>query len=179
MKAMNHALRADQLARNHDVPFALPPVDHVAVAVRDTADALRLYVDTLGLQAGPTEVVLAESLKITFLSSGNTRIEVLEPLPGESAVARFLEKRGEGLHHVCFVVPDVATCLRAFSAAGYQLVDEQPRRNHYGELVAFVHPKTTNGVMIELYQERSAAPMGVAEGVDRGVEQPQESSEVR
>jgi methylmalonyl-CoA/ethylmalonyl-CoA epimerase len=161
-----------------NLPF--PPtiqIDHVAVAVRDTADALRLYLDVLGLRAGRTEVVPAENLKITFLSGGNTRIEVLEPLPGDSAVARFLEKRGEGLHHVCFVVPDVAARLRAFAEAGYQLVDERPRRNHHGELVAFVHPKTTNGVMIELYQERSAALTGAAEGDDHGVEQPKEPSE--
>jgi methylmalonyl-CoA/ethylmalonyl-CoA epimerase len=174
---MNPAPRADQLAEDQDRSFVLPPVDHVAVAVRDTADALRLYVDTLGLRAGPTEVAPAENLKITFLASGNARIEVLEPLPGDSAVARFLEKRGEGLHHVCFVVPDVAARLREFAAAGYQLVDEQPRRNHHGDVVAFVHPKTTNGVMIELYQERSAAPSDAAKGDDHGVEQPQESSE--
>jgi methylmalonyl-CoA/ethylmalonyl-CoA epimerase len=145
------------------------PIDHVAVAVRDTGDALRLYRDVLGLRASPTDIAPSENLKITFLTGANTRIEVLEPLPGDSAVARFLEKRGEGLHHVCFVVPDVAAQLDDFAAAGYQLVDERPRRNHHGDLVAFVHPKTTHGVMIELYQERSAAPDRAAGGVSDGV----------
>jgi methylmalonyl-CoA/ethylmalonyl-CoA epimerase len=145
-----------------------PLIDHVAVAIRNTADALRLYCDVLGLRAGPTDVATAENLKITFLTGANTRIEVLEPLPGDSAVARFLEKRGEGLHHVCFVVPDVAARLQSLAAAGYQLVDERPRRNHHGDLVAFVHPKTTNGVLIELYQDRSAAIEDTAGGVGYG-----------
>ena len=129
------------------------PIDHVAVAVHDTADALRLYVDVLGLCAEPTTVATDENLKITFLSGANTRIEVLEPLPGDSAVARFLEKRGEGMHHVCFRVPDLPAMLGALAANGYQLVDDRPRTGIHGELLAFVHPKSTHGVMIELYQK--------------------------
>jgi len=128
------------------------PIDHVAIAVRDTADALRLYVDTLGLKPAPTVIATDENLKITFLDGSNSRIEILEPLTGDSAVARFLEKRGEGLHHVCFVVPDLTATLNALAAAGYQLVDEKPRRGIHGQLLAFVHPKSTNGVMIELYE---------------------------
>ena len=128
------------------------PIDHVAIAVHDTADALRLYVDALGLHAEPTEIATDENLKITFLKGTNTRIEVLEPLAGDSAVARFLEKRGEGMHHICFTVPDLPATLAALAAAGYQLVDERPRKGMHGQLVAFVHPKSTNGVMIELYQ---------------------------
>lgn len=129
------------------------PIDHVAVAVHDTADALRLYVDVLGMQVEPTTVAIGENLKITFLSGANARIEVLEPLPGDSAVARFLEKRGEGMHHVCFRVPNLPATLGALAAAGYQLVDDCPRTGIHGELLAFVHPRSTNGVMIELYQK--------------------------
>jgi methylmalonyl-CoA/ethylmalonyl-CoA epimerase len=128
------------------------PIDHVALAVRNTDDALRLYVDTLGMEASPTEVAADETLKVTFLTSANARIEILEPLPGDSAVARFLEKRGEGVHHVCFVVPDLPATLERLRVAGYQLVDEQPRQNFHSRWLAFVHPKSTNGVMIELYQ---------------------------
>lgn len=132
-------------------------VDHVAIAVRDTADALRLYVDVLGLRAEPSEISAGENLKITFLNGANSRIEVLEPLAGDSAVARFLDKRGEGMHHVCFVVPDLPATLATLAAAGYQLVDERPRQGIHGDLLAFVHPKSTNGVMIELYQQRGVA----------------------
>lgn len=129
------------------------PIDHVAIAVRDTADALRLYVDLLGLRPEPTEIAATENLKITFLDGANSRVEILEPLAGDSAVARFLEKRSEGLHHICFAVPDLVATLASLKAAGYQLVDEQPRPGRHGELLAFVHPKSTNGVMIELYQK--------------------------
>ncbi len=132
------------------------PIDHIAIAVHDTADALRLYVGVLGLRPEPTEIAAAENLKITFLNGANTRIEVLEPLSSDCPVGRFLEKRGEGIHHVCFAVPDVEATLAALAANGYQLVDERPRRGLHGNLAAFVHPKSTNGVMIELYQEDSA-----------------------
>ena len=131
-----------------------PPVDHIGLAVRNTDDALRLYVDLLGLAAEPSEIVPSENLKITFLNGPNTRLEILEPLPGDSAVARFLDKRGEGLHHVCFAVPNIVETLAALEAGGYQLVDRQPRPGRHGEVLAFLHPKSTNGVMIELYERR-------------------------
>lgn len=129
------------------------PIDHVALVVRDTATALRLYVDVLGLRAGPTEDLPAENVKATFLEGANARIEILEPLPGDSGVARFLEKRGEGLHHLCLIVPDLPATLRTLEEAGYQLIDQQPRRNAHGRLIAFVHPRSAQGVLIELYQE--------------------------
>lgn len=136
-----------------DEPLGNLAIDHVAFAVHDTRDALRLYVASLGMQAGATEIAEDENLKVTFLTGANARIEILEPLPGDSAVARFLEKRGEGVHHVCLVVPDLPAMLKRLHVAGYQLVDEQPRQNFHGRWLAFVHPKSTNGVMIELYQE--------------------------
>lgn len=150
------------------IPPGAPPVDHVAIAVRDTADALRLYVDVLGMTAEPVELVPSENLKVTFLNGRNTRLEILEPLPGDSAVARFLDKRGEGLHHVCFVVSSIVDTLGALEGAGYQLVDQQPRPGRHGEILAFVHPKSTNGVMIELYERRSAAQRGAAGGSANG-----------
>lgn len=146
-----------------DLPGS-PPIDHIALAVRDTGDSLRLYVDVLGLTADPQEVVPSENLKVTFLNGPNIRLEILEPLPGDSAVARFLDKRGEGLHHVCFVVQNIVDTLEALESAGYQLVDRQPRPGRHGEILAFVHPKSTNGVMIELYERRSPAQRGAAGG---------------
>jgi methylmalonyl-CoA/ethylmalonyl-CoA epimerase len=137
-------------------PEAMGPgatIDHVGIAVRDTTEALRLYRDILGLLAGPTHVVAAENLKITFLSGAAGRIELMEPLPGDSAVARFLDKRGEGLHHVCVTVPDLPAALATLTGGGYQLVDAQPRRGLNGVWLAFVHPKATHGVLIELYEQ--------------------------
>jgi methylmalonyl-CoA/ethylmalonyl-CoA epimerase len=127
-------------------------LDHVGIAVYHTEDSLRLYCETLGLIAEPTELVESENLQVTFLRGANARIELLEPLPGDSAVARFLEKRGEGMHHLCFDVRDIETTLRGFADAGYALIDEHPRPGRHGELLAFIHPKSTHGVLIELYQ---------------------------
>jgi methylmalonyl-CoA epimerase len=135
--------------------FDALPIDHIAIAVHDTADALRLYVGVLGLRPEPTEIATAENLKVTFLHGANARIEILEPLSDDCPVGRFLQKRGEGMHHVCFAVPNIETVLATLAANGYQLVDERPRKGMHGHLAAFVHPKSTNGVMIELYQEDS------------------------
>ena len=144
------------------------PIDHVGIAVRDTAAALRLYAGLLGLRPEPTCVASDENVKVTFLDGPNARLEILEPLPGDSAVARFLEKRGEGLHHLCLVVPDLARTLERLANAGYQLVDAQPRRNARGNLLAFVHPKAANGVLIELYQADSVAQRGATGGWTNG-----------
>jgi methylmalonyl-CoA epimerase len=127
-------------------------LDHVGIAVFHTEDALRLYGETLGLVADPAEIIPSENVKVTFLQGANAQIELLEPLPGDSAVARFLEKRGEGMHHLCFAVSDIETTLRTFADAGYALIDSHARPGRHGELVAFVHPKSTFGVLIELYQ---------------------------
>jgi methylmalonyl-CoA epimerase len=130
-------------------------LDHVGIAVHHTEDALRLYCETLGLVADPAEIVPAESLKITFLHGVNAQIELLEPLPGDSPVGRFLEKRGEGMHHMCFAVSDIEITLRSLADAGYALIDSHGRPGRHGELIAFVHPKSTFGVLIELYQRRA------------------------
>ena len=128
------------------------PVDHIGIAVRDTDTALHVYHDVLGLVLESSEIDLVANLKVTFLRGANTRLEIIEPLPGDSVVARFLERRGEGMHHVCFLVPDIEATLQSFSAGGYQPIDLTPRCGRKGELFAFIHPKTTNGVLIELYQ---------------------------
>jgi len=154
------------------------PIDHVAIAVRSTAEALRLYVGLLGLTPEPTVIATDDNVKTTFLDGSNARIEILEPLPGDSAVARFLEKRGEGLHHLCLVVPDLRRTLDRLTAAGYQLVDELPRRNERGDLLAFVHPKAANGVLIELYQADSVAQRGVTGGRSNGPASAPHPSEV-
>jgi methylmalonyl-CoA epimerase len=157
--------------------LALAPIDHVGIAVHYTADALRLYVDVLGLHPEPTEIAADENLKITFLDGANSRVEILEPLPGDSPVARFLDKRGEGMHHICFVVPDIVATLRALAAAGYQLVDEHPRLGRHGELVAFVHPRPTHGVLIELYQVDPGVRRGTTGGWTNGSAHPPDGSE--
>ncbi|MBI2941989.1 MAG: methylmalonyl-CoA epimerase [Chloroflexi bacterium] len=133
-------------------PPAGPAIHHIGIAVADTAAALRLYVGTLGLRPGPTELNERERVKITFLDGRSGRLELLEPTEPDSAVGRFLEKRGEGMHHLCLEVTDLEGELTRLATAGYQLVDQIPRRGMHGERLAFVHPKSTHGVMIELYE---------------------------
>lgn len=152
---LSNAVENDQQA----LPLSpLPPIDHVGIAVQHTADALCLYAHLLGLSPGPTETLESEGVRITFLTSATTRLELLEPLSAESPVGRFIDKRGEGLHHLCVRVPDIVAACDTLRGAGYGIVDAIPRRGLHGELLVFVHPKTAHGVMVELYQVDSAAP---------------------
>jgi methylmalonyl-CoA/ethylmalonyl-CoA epimerase len=131
------------------------PIDHVAVVVRDIDEALPRYAALFGLSAPDgVQTVEAQGVRICFLPTGPTpaaRIELIEPTDAESGVARFLESRGEGLHHVCFGTTDLAAELARLEAAGAELIDSVPRPGAEG-LVAFVHPRTLNGVLWELLE---------------------------
>jgi methylmalonyl-CoA/ethylmalonyl-CoA epimerase len=131
------------------------PVDHVAVVVRDIAEALPRYAALFGLDAPEgTADVEAQGVRLCFLPTGPApaaRIELIQPTDAESGVARFLESRGEGLHHVCFGTTDIAAELARLEAAGAELIDHAPRPGAEG-LVAFVHPRTLNGVLWELLE---------------------------
>jgi methylmalonyl-CoA/ethylmalonyl-CoA epimerase len=133
----------------------LGPIDHVAVVVRDIDEALPRYAELFGLTA-PDGVVAVEAqgVRLCFLPTGPppaARIELIQPTGPESGVARFLEARGEGLHHVCFGTPDLAAELARLGAAGAELIDQAPRPGADGD-VAFIHPRTLNGVLWELLE---------------------------
>jgi methylmalonyl-CoA/ethylmalonyl-CoA epimerase len=100
-----------------------------------------------------TEIVEDQGVEVAMLPLGESRVELLQPLGENSPVARFMEKRGPGIHHICIEVEDIAARLAELKAAGAQLIDEQPRRGAGGHLIAFVHPKSTSGVLIELVQK--------------------------
>ena len=125
-----------------------PSVAHVGIAVTSIADALPFYVDVLGLAPGHPET--ADGAKIVSLPFGSTDVELLEPSDPASPIAKFLAKRGPGIHHVCYRVPDLDAALKRCQAAGYRLVDETPRRGAGGRRIAFLHPKSTNGILLEL-----------------------------
>ncbi|HXH08004.1 MAG TPA: methylmalonyl-CoA epimerase [Vicinamibacterales bacterium] len=127
-------------------------LDHVAVAVRDIAEALAFYRDALGLEPGAVEEVPSQGVRAHFIDLGGTWLELLEPLGADSPVARFLERRGPGLHHVTLRVDDIHGALARLRARGVRLVDEVPRRGARGALVAFVHPSSAHGVLVELKQ---------------------------
>ena len=133
----------------------LGKVDHIAMAVKDTGAALSLYASVLGLPTGATAVHPGEGVKITFLQAGETRIELLESVAEGSAVARFLEKRGEGLHHICLEVDDLAAATDRLASAGFNVLDQTPRRGLHGEKLVFVHPKSAFGVLLELYERET------------------------
>ncbi len=125
-----------------------PRIAHVGIAVADLGAALAFYRDVLGLEPHPPEVV--DGARILSLPFGESEIELLAPLEDESPIGRFLAKRGPGIHHVCFRVPDLDAALQACRAAGYRLIDETPRTGAGGRRIAFVHPKSTAGILLEL-----------------------------
>lgn len=128
---------------------------HVGVAVRDLARAVETWRTLLGVEAGPPEAVPEEGVRIAFLRAGEAKIELLEPLGPDSVIAKFIEKRGEGVHHIAFSVPDIRAALARLAAAGVPVLDKEPRARGGNRQVAFVHPKGTNGVLVELVQYAS------------------------
>ncbi len=132
-------------------------IDHIAIIVRNIKEALQVYEGALGLELTDVEEAPEQAVKVAFLPVGESEIELVEPLTTDSGVARFLEKRGEGLHHICLEVEDIEAALQDLAAKGVRLIDEQPCQGAHGR-VAFLHPKSTHGVLIELIEKRGAEP---------------------
>jgi len=128
-------------------------IDHLGIAVRSLETALRFYEDTLGMTAGHRETVATEKVNVAMLPCGGPRLELLEPASPESPIGKFLEKRGEGLHHVALLVPDLAGAVERLKAAGARLLNE-PRQGAGGHTCVFIHPASTGGVLLELIQDQ-------------------------
>jgi methylmalonyl-CoA/ethylmalonyl-CoA epimerase len=127
-------------------------LDHVGIAVRELEDALRFYRDDLGLEIDPPEEVGSQHVRAHFIPVGPSALELLEATAPESAIARFVEKRGPGLHHVALRVDDIRAAIAELKAKGVRLIDEEPRPGAHHSLVAFLHPASTHGVLVELKQ---------------------------
>jgi methylmalonyl-CoA epimerase len=125
-------------------------IDHIGIAVRSIDEAKKFWVDTLGLKLSHVEEVPEQKVRVAMLKAGETTIELLEPTAPDSPVQKFIEKRGEGLHHVTFQTDKLAENLRALKAAGVTLIDEKPRVGAGGAGIAFLHPKSAYGVLVEL-----------------------------
>jgi methylmalonyl-CoA epimerase len=132
----------------------LSTIDHVGVAVEDIDAALAVYRDTLGMPLVHRETVADQGVDAALLDVGDAHVELLQPLGPETAVGKFLARRGPGLHHVAYRVSDVEEALNALAAAGVRLIDEHPRTGIQGSRVAFVHPASTGGVLTEIVQPR-------------------------
>jgi len=129
-------------------------LDHIGIAVGDLAQALAFYRDALGLEVEPPEEVPSQRVRAHFVPVGEATLELLEPTAPDSPIAKFIEKRGPGMHHVTLRVDDLHEALGRLRARGVRLIDEAPREGAEGALIAFVHPASTHGVLVELKQRR-------------------------
>jgi methylmalonyl-CoA epimerase len=127
-------------------------IDHVAIVVPNLEEARRFYEDILGLEVTHVERADGQAVTIAFMPIGESEIELLEPTTEDSGVARFLEKRGPGIHHICFEVDDITSTLNDLKTKGVQLIHEEPVTDPGGKRFAFVHPRSTFGVLIEFYE---------------------------
>lgn len=125
-------------------------IHHIGIAVKDLDDSIKVYRDLLGLELKEVEEVKEQKVKAASLKIGEVNIELLEATSADSAVAKHIDKRGEGLHHICIDVDDIKGALKNLAEAGVRLVDETPRTGAGGRLVAFLHPRSTSGVLVEL-----------------------------
>lgn len=142
-------------------------IDHLGIAVNSLADRLPFWTDALGLRLQGREHVAAEGVDVAFLPAGEARIELLEPSRADSAIARHLDRRGEGLHHVTFAVAHLDAVLARLAESGVPAIGEGVRRGAGGHRVAFLHPKSTGGVLVELVEDASATAVASG-GLQRG-----------
>lgn len=127
-------------------------INHIAVVVPDVDEALKFWRDTLGLKLDHVEEVPEQESLVAFLPAGGCEIELIKPTTETSGVAKYLAKRGPGMHHLCVEVDDIAAMLARLKEKGVALIDETPREMKDGKKMAFVHPKATGGVLVELYE---------------------------
>jgi methylmalonyl-CoA/ethylmalonyl-CoA epimerase len=127
-------------------------INHVAIVVEDIDDSLAFWRDALGIELHELRDVPAEKSKVAFLPVAGGEIELVQPTTNDSGIAKYLDKRGQGLHHVCLEVDDIDAMLIQLKAHGVRMINEQPRTTSDGKRYAFVHPESASGVLVELYQ---------------------------
>lgn len=127
-------------------------INHIALAVNDMDEALKFWRDALGLEMERVEEVPAEKAKVAFFPVGGTEIELVQPTADDTGLAQYLEKRGPGLHHICVEVDDIEAMMTHLSEKGVRMINEEARVRDDGVKYAFVHPKSTHGVLVELYE---------------------------
>jgi len=138
--------------------MSIKRIDHIAIVVPNIEEALGFYQDTLGLQLTHIEEVPEQEVIAAFLPAGESEIELVEPVNETSGVARFMAKRGPGIHHICIEVDNIEAALARFKARGVELINEEPSIGSGGKKIAFVHPRSASGVLIELYETTPEEP---------------------
>ena len=127
-------------------------IDHIGIATNGIDDAARFYLESLGLQIEHVEEVTSQKVRVAMLPLGESRVELLEPTSDDSPISKFLAKRGPGIHHIAVRVQDIRASMAELKEKGARLIDEQPRTGAGGCLVAFIHPSSTGGVLLELVE---------------------------
>ena len=132
--------------------MAIKRIDHIAIAVQDLNQSLGFWEHALGLHVHEVRNVPEQAVDIAFLSVGASEVELVNPVTTDSGIAKWMQKRGPGIHHICFEVDDIRATMAELTAKGMELIDKEPRTSKDGKLYAFVHPKSAGGVLVELYQ---------------------------
>ncbi|MFX1481781.1 MAG: methylmalonyl-CoA epimerase [Promethearchaeota archaeon] len=133
--------------------MSIEKIDHIGIAVDSIENWIEYYRDVLGLEYHGSEEVAEQKVRVAFLKIGESRIELLEPTSPDSPIAKFMESRGGGIHHIAVLVDDITAALTRHQEAGAKLIDKEPRIGAHNMKIAFIHPKTSGGVLIELCQE--------------------------
>ncbi len=128
-------------------------INHIGLATESIADALKVFGDGLGLAVSGEDEVPGDNVRVVFAPVGESRFEFLEPVGAEGPLHKFLEKRGPGIHHICLEVEDLSGMLQHLDALGIELIDREPRPGAHGTMVAFIHPKSANGILVELVEK--------------------------
>ena len=128
-------------------------IEHIGIAVKDVEEANKVYEKLLGVSPYKMESVESEGVNTSFFQTGESKIELLEATKPESAIAKFIEKKGEGIHHIAFLVKDIKAEMTRLSNEGFTILNEEPKMGADNKLVCFIHPKNTKGVLVELCQE--------------------------
>ncbi|MCP8967010.1 methylmalonyl-CoA epimerase [Ectobacillus ponti] len=132
-------------------------IDHIGIAVRSIDDALSFYTEVLGLKLLGMEEVASQRVKVAFIQLGGSKLELLEPTAADSPIAQFIEKRGEGIHHVALGVKSIEERIRELEEEGVRMIDSAPRLGAAGAHIAFMHPKAAHGVLFELCEKKGEA----------------------
>ncbi len=130
-------------------------IEHIGIAVKNLEDSIKFYENILGLKCYAVEEVKDQKVKTAFFMIGQTKIELLESTDPEGPIGKFVEKKGEGIHHLAFAVENIEGCLTETEEKGVQLIDKAPRKGAEGLSIAFLHPKSTNGVLMELCEDKN------------------------
>ena len=129
-----------------------PHLDHIGIAVKSISDALAFYQDALGIEVGEREEIVTQKVRVLFLETGETRTELLEPSSEDSPIAHFIEKRGEGLHHIAYRVESLIDTMASLEQSGCRLVYPEPRPGSHGTRINFIHPSSGGGILVELVE---------------------------